>query len=393
MLTRNRLPLLRLALPAMLRTLSMPSEILIINNGSDDGTGEFLDRFPYRNRFPNIVSFRVIHHCENQGTQAYNSAMFSLSAPVLIEVDDDVIRFPDGWDRKLTDALIHGNRIGYVSTDVWQDEWTSGNRADSSSFPTQLERLSDGGTIETGIVGGWCAATPRALFHAVGGFPFRGRGEFELEDGGYANVLAQSGWRFGIRTDVKVYHACGAKLSKALGLDKGWREKYDPNTDPRYLAIRNAIDQVALPEQLPAIFRTQILLTGLLSSLQQTEKMFREIWSNVNLPDQLASMNAACTTLQSQSTQQMALVAQLAEGFAVPLSTLTFDRFSYAIMGAFDEEDRALRLVLHRIRKHLRRIANEPGIPEDVVRQLEHYVPNQFRELLSIAPRLALSDQ
>ncbi len=252
MLTRNRLPLLKQALPALCRSISVPAEILVVDNGSTDETGDFLKWMKKAHQQTDTSSLKVIRHERNEGTAAYNDAFLRLSAPVLIEVDDDVIEFPFRWERKLIAALLYGERIGYVSTDVIQDEWTDGCRPAGAEFKTRIRKLPDGGSLEVGVIGGWCAATWNHLFREVGGFPFVGTTKFELEDGAFANLLYAKGWNFAIRTDVKVYHASGPKIAKAIGLWSNWYEKYDPEFHPRYAAMRNWGEKVEIgKESLP----------------------------------------------------------------------------------------------------------------------------------------------
>ncbi len=375
MLTHNRLPMLKIALPSMLRSLTLPAEVIIVDNASTDGTGEFLKRFQARYSLPNVFSLRVDRLPENIGTAAYNHAMKDLTAPVLIEVDDDVVQFPNEWDRKLVDALIHGDRIGYVSTDVVKDDWTDGNRADGITFGTTFEQLPDGGKLEIGVVGGWCAATPRTLFQALGGFPMRGAGLFELEDGAYANLLFQYGMRFAIHTDVKVYHASGPKIAKAMGLWQTWFAKYDPEVDPAYADMRLFGEAQSGDGELPEILQIDESVNDLIHLLRQEERMllrFVGILDRQKLllfehryaefEDSVSEQEALLVQLNRVESERKRTILKIAEALHIGHEETTLNDLISSTMGQFEEEWSEARRLLHRISERLTRIVSDSSV-------------------------------
>src|SRR4051812_48224758 len=98
-LTFNRVHLLRQCVEKVLARVSgMTCEVVIWDNGSSDGTREYLAGLGD----PRI---RVVHHGRNIGPNAYDRAFALTSSEFLIELDDDVIDAPEGWDRRLVTSL------------------------------------------------------------------------------------------------------------------------------------------------------------------------------------------------------------------------------------------------------------------------------------------------
>ena len=84
LVTFNRLHLLRQVVEKTLRNASeSTTEVIIWNNDSSDGTREFLDQAAH-------PSWKVVHHHENIGTNAFARAFRMASGDHLIELDDDV---------------------------------------------------------------------------------------------------------------------------------------------------------------------------------------------------------------------------------------------------------------------------------------------------------------
>lgn len=98
-LTHNRLDLLRKCVENVLaRTSEVTREIVIWNNGSTDGTADYLARLDD----PRI---QVVNHSRNIGQNAYAEAFALTAQPYMIELDDDVIDAPADWDASLLDAF------------------------------------------------------------------------------------------------------------------------------------------------------------------------------------------------------------------------------------------------------------------------------------------------
>jgi glycosyltransferase involved in cell wall biosynthesis len=103
---------------AVLSTKSEPTEIVLCNDGSTDGTGEVLERM--RARFPRL---RVVHNPVNGGYgRALSSAIAATSGEYVCTIDSDgqfdladAFRLMDELDRGAYDA-VSGWRMGKKDT-------------------------------------------------------------------------------------------------------------------------------------------------------------------------------------------------------------------------------------------------------------------------------------
>jgi glycosyltransferase involved in cell wall biosynthesis len=121
-ITHNRLHLLRQNVENVLaRTSSKTTEVVVWDNGSDDGTHEYLATWDD----PRV---RVVTHPENIGQNAYARAFAMTRAPYLIELDDDVVSAPEDWDAVLLDAFRTLPRMGYLAANLADDPYDTAVR-------------------------------------------------------------------------------------------------------------------------------------------------------------------------------------------------------------------------------------------------------------------------
>src|SRR5215210_1788191 len=99
-LTYNRVHLLRQCVENVLaRTSHATREIVIWDNGSTDGTREYLATITD----PRID---VVLSETNVGFNGYPRAFARTSAPLMIQLDDDVTDAPQDWDLTMRDAFM-----------------------------------------------------------------------------------------------------------------------------------------------------------------------------------------------------------------------------------------------------------------------------------------------
>ncbi len=205
LVTYQRRRFLELCLEALLEAVAtFPGqvEVIVWNNGSQDGTRELLDRVAAAD--PRVVP---LHHERNIGVNGYKRAFDRATGAFLLELDDDVLAFPPRFLERLVTTLLRLPRLGYLSTDVVQDEFTTGSRfANEFYVPVDLDPET---RVEFGATGGWCSITPRRAFEEVGGFREDPEKFFWNEDGDYQRRLRKKGWERGVLTGVRVYHASG----------------------------------------------------------------------------------------------------------------------------------------------------------------------------------------
>lgn len=117
-LTHNRLGHLKSALSCIDARTSVPHEIIVVNNGSTDGTKEFLE-----GRKGSM--FHAIHLPDNIGVIARNSGFRFATGNYIAQIDDDVEVLPD-WDRKCLSIFDNDPIVGMVGQQgglikVWMD--------------------------------------------------------------------------------------------------------------------------------------------------------------------------------------------------------------------------------------------------------------------------------
>lgn len=205
-LTHNRLHLLRRCVEdVLLRTSLATNQIVIWDNGSGDGSKEYLDSL-------DDPRFRIVHHLENLGVNAYPRAFALASQPYLIELDDDVIEAPARWDEQLLEAFHRIPKMGYLSASIADDPRDS--QAQYQRYLRQerhayARREVDGVTILEGPVGGGCTMTSRELYDRIGGFRENSQLAFWREDAAYVRDVHRLGYRTAVLEDLVVWHAGG----------------------------------------------------------------------------------------------------------------------------------------------------------------------------------------
>jgi len=224
MVTYNKLPFLKKAIVAFLDSVSdlKKYEFLIFDNGSDDGTHEYLSMFAHA--CPENVRCKIVTGDRNYGLNAYGMIIPEASGEIVVTMDDDIFEIrPTGWEDRFKTVLYSTfgkdkRRFGYVSTDTINDD---GGRPLESSLGTAEV---DGLEIDIGPAGGWFAATTREVIDFVGGF-HTGMGPMHLEDLDFQNRVWSRGLLVGTLLNTKVLHARSPKYYTELDREDTYREK------------------------------------------------------------------------------------------------------------------------------------------------------------------------
>jgi glycosyltransferase involved in cell wall biosynthesis len=109
MLCWNRVELSRQCLESYLRTISVANELLIVDNGSTDGTRRWLEGIANDPRIHSIV-----HRRENRPVEALNETLARCRGRYLHIMENDCI-YLDGWDRYVLDRLHQLPDLGQLS--------------------------------------------------------------------------------------------------------------------------------------------------------------------------------------------------------------------------------------------------------------------------------------
>ncbi len=201
--THNRLGMLKKCITSLLSTLNdINYELIIIDNASDDGTSEFLSETKSNNE--RII---IVRNETNKGTNAKSQAAELCKGNFIIGIDDDVIEFSEGWVEKMIAAYKTVPGMGYLSSDVVQDETTTGAKLSENQYIR--DNYCGNITLLVGPAGGWCFMISRDVYEKTGKLLTYSDRIFFSEDGDYVNRIRNNGYKYGILEGVKVYHAAG----------------------------------------------------------------------------------------------------------------------------------------------------------------------------------------
>ena len=224
-LTHNRVDLLRKCVEnVLLRTSDATREIVIWDNGSTDGTPEYLASL-------DEPRLRVMRSETNVGQNGYARAFRETTAPYLVELDDDVVDAPAAWDAMLRDAFERVPDIGFLAADLEDDPHDEASRFRHHIRPHEYTPVERSGVrLLVGPAGGGCAMTSRELNERVGGFREREGEVFWLEDAAYIEDIGRIGYGAAVLADLRVHHTGGSYYTttskeKELYWKRHWARK------------------------------------------------------------------------------------------------------------------------------------------------------------------------
>jgi GT2 family glycosyltransferase len=248
-LTHNRVHLLRQCVENVLqRTSTATREIVIWDNASTDGTAAYLESLDD----PRI---RVVRSKENIGQNAYARAFRLTMAPYLVELDDDVVSAPQGWDVILLDALKRLPEIGFLAADLENDPYDPASHARYEIRPHEYTLVEENGVrLLLGPAGGGCAITSRELNERVGGFQERPKEVFWLEDEAYIGDISRLGFRSAVLADLKVHHTGGPYYTVASNEKLEFWKRWEARR-ARRTAVKRVLYRIPFFPRLNARFR------------------------------------------------------------------------------------------------------------------------------------------
>jgi GT2 family glycosyltransferase len=202
-LTHGRVHLLRQCVENVLtRASAATREIVIWDNGSTDGTKEYLESL-------DDPRLRVVFHPENIGLNAYIEAFALTRSPFLLELDDDMIDAPQDWDLTLLRAFQRLPDVGFLGTSLVDNPHdVSAHAMYHIHKYTRVEESEV--ALLLGPTGGGCAMTSREVYDLVGGFP----AVFFGGDAHFVAAVERAGYRAATMADLKLLHAGSPHYAK-----------------------------------------------------------------------------------------------------------------------------------------------------------------------------------
>jgi GT2 family glycosyltransferase len=218
-----------------MRTSPLTTQILIWDNASTDDTAEYLKGLDD----PRI---EVIYHPTNIGVNAYARLFPRCAGDYLVELDDDVIDAPPGWDRTLLEAFERLPTIGYLAANLVHNphDVTSGVMYGPNAYLYRIEEVAGVRLKLGGPVGGWCSLTSRELHDLAGGWSEQEEA-FWQEEGVFLERLDALGYGSAYLEDLQVVHAGGPYYSRTPPEKLAYWRSYN-----RAVARKNAVKRLLL---------------------------------------------------------------------------------------------------------------------------------------------------
>jgi len=213
LLTWNRRAYLERGLPDLYAKVSreLSHEIIIMDNASSDGTLELVRQYEGNSET------RVISNPKNIKLKGYNKLFGLCKGKVIIEIDDDVIEYPQDFDKILCESLDVFPEYGYVALDTVKNEKTDGGWPGWGD--DSRNTIRSGIVMTEGPAKGYCAAFRRRDYRLIRPFTFfskfsLSRPQDYVISGLIRRILFK---KTGILEGVKCLHACGPLYAKEFG--------------------------------------------------------------------------------------------------------------------------------------------------------------------------------
>lgn len=211
-LTRNRLDVTQDCLASIQRHTPEPHEIILIDNGSTDGTVEWLRGQVAANR-----NYRLLENAENRGFAAgCNQGILSANGQYVLLLNNDVVVTP-GWLGGMLECFADPavGIVGPVTNNIsGVQEWPWVNyEAAGGLIPFAEKFRSDNRyrRISVRRIVGFCMMFPMGLVEQIGLLDEQfGSGNFEDDD--YCLRAALEGYRNVIAGDVFIHHVGSASF-------------------------------------------------------------------------------------------------------------------------------------------------------------------------------------
>ncbi len=266
--------LMRLLEALSLQT-SIPDEILIVDDGSTDGSGQTSQAWSHEHPSLNLA---VIHQPNQGPASARNHGARAGKGEVVVFIDSDCIPLPD-WLEKMTvpfsDPAVVGVQGAYCCA---QKEWIA--RFSQLEIEERYERMKRSASVD--FIGTYSAAYRRDIFTQMGGFDTR----FPMasgEDADFSFRLAAQGLRLVFAPGALVYHAHPSTWRRYLWqkywraywrnliyrrhFSKIWKDSYTPNTlkIQTGLGVFFPVSLAALALPFPLRMLPVVVLLGILA--------------------------------------------------------------------------------------------------------------------------------
>jgi GT2 family glycosyltransferase/2-polyprenyl-3-methyl-5-hydroxy-6-metoxy-1,4-benzoquinol methylase/tetratricopeptide (TPR) repeat protein len=214
--THNGLNDTRECLASLMQLTDQPYELICVDNGSTDGTPDYLETFAHA---------KVIRNIENRGfPAAVNQGLSVATGQQILLLNNDTV-LTTGWLDRLLAALYSEDKIGLVGpisncSPVQQRIHDVPYEADligMDGFAWDTGREQTGIRKEVLTLSGFCLLLRREVYEQIGKLDER-FGIGTLEDDDYCLRALEQGWKLVVANDVFIHHT-GHRTFHQLELD------------------------------------------------------------------------------------------------------------------------------------------------------------------------------
>ncbi|MFH1641090.1 MAG: glycosyltransferase family 2 protein [Candidatus Omnitrophota bacterium] len=200
-LTWNQRNIIKDFVESYLANTSVASRLIIIDNGSNDGTREYLLSLTDTDR----CSFEIIFNEENKGFVGGMNQGISISdAPYVCLVNNDLI-FTEGWLSEIISVFETDKRIGLVNPNSNNLGTLLPGSDTLAGFSSRLRKAYSGKFEEMPFCIGFCMVIKRGLVNIAGGLSKEFAPMF-FEDTDYSMKALKSGYLIGMAKGSYVWH-------------------------------------------------------------------------------------------------------------------------------------------------------------------------------------------
>ncbi|UCD15927.1 MAG: glycosyltransferase family 2 protein [Candidatus Omnitrophota bacterium] len=225
-LSFNRMDVTRQFVDSFLANTEYPCRLIMIDNGSGDGTKEYLCTLQSTD---NCI-IKVVLNRENRGfIRGMNQGIELSHAPYVCLANNDLI-FTKGWLSEAISVLQKNSRIGLLNPNSNNLGLQPRSQANLETLAQDLRSNHRGEFVEMPFCIGFCMVTKREVIDKVAGYSEEFYPMF-FEDTDYSMKVKEAGYLTGVAKSSYVYHLEHASMkqigSRKESIFKESKEKCD----------------------------------------------------------------------------------------------------------------------------------------------------------------------
>lgn len=208
-LTWNQKKIIRTFVDSFLASQAPATRLIIIDNGSKDGTPEYLSSL----RDTPSCTFKIVLNTENKGfVGGTNQGIAMSTAPYVCLANNDLV-FTKGWLDEIIAVFEHNQEVGVLNPNSNNLGVFCAPQQSLESLALDLKKKHEGVFVEMPFCIGFCFIIRRQVIDAVGGLSEELRPMF-FEDTDYSMKAQAAGYRIGVAKGSYVWHDEHASFSQ-----------------------------------------------------------------------------------------------------------------------------------------------------------------------------------